>query len=174
MMLATVCAAGCTTYHARPLHPAAFVQKFSGRALTSPRLIDYVKNEKIKIPKRFPQRWNAASLVCAGWYYSPALRVQQAQIAVDRANMVTAAESPNPSVALSPTYAAKAGAGISPWILGFNFDIPIETAGRREDRMVQAKALTQAGGYDLGQIAWTVRQKIRMAIIRYLFAQKRS
>ncbi len=173
VMLTTVCVGGCTAYHARPLHPEAFVQKFSHRTLTSTPLIDYVKQEKIKIPRRFPQRWNAASLVCAGWYYSPALRVQRAQVAVDRANMVTAAQSPNPSVALSPTYAAKAGAGISPWILGFNFDIPIETAGRREDRMVQAKALTQAGGYDLGQIAWLVRQKIRMAIIQYLFAQKK-
>ncbi len=163
---------GCISYHAKPLHPAAFVRNFSRRTLSSTQLLAYVKNEKIKIPKQFPHRWNAASLVCAGWYYSPALRVQRAQLAVDRANMVTAAESPNPSVALSPTYAAKAGAGISPWILGFNFDIPIETAGRREDRMVQAKALTLAGRYDLGQIAWNVRKRIRLAIIDYLFARK--
>ena len=168
-----ILAGGCANYHAKPLHPAAFARRFSQRSLTSTRLINYVKNEKIKLAKQFPRRWNAASLVCAGWYYSPVLRVQRARLAVDRANMVTAAESPNPSVALSPTYAAKAGPGISPWILGFNFDIPIETAGRREDRMVQAKALTLAGRYDLGQIAWNLRKQIRVAIINYLFARKK-
>ncbi len=163
---------GCATYKARPLHPAAFLPHFSQRSLHSPKLIHYVRKQKIEIPGEFPMRWNAAALVCAGWYYSPALRVQLARLAVDQANVISASESPNPTVGLSPKYAAKAGPGISPWILGFNFDIPFETAGRRSDRIAQAKALTRAGRFDLGQIAWDIRQNIRHALVDYLFAQQ--
>jgi outer membrane protein TolC len=163
---------GCATYHARPLKPAAFQSHFRARSLTNPNLKKFIAQQPIKDHSGFPRVQNLSTLVAAAWYYSPALRVQLAQLAVDQANMITASQSPNPTVAFSPTYAAKAGPGINPWILGFNFNIPIETAGRRSDRMAQAKALAQAGRYDLGQIAWNVRQGVRQALINYGFAQK--
>ncbi len=165
--------AGCATYQAKPLKPAAFETQFHARTLTNEKLKTFIARQPIKPHPGFPQVQNLSTLVAAGWYYSPALRVQLAQLKVDTANMITASQSPNPTVAFSPTYAAKAGPGINPWILGFNFNIPIETAGRREDRMAQAKALTQAGRYDLGQIAWNVRQTIRRALIQDAFANKR-
>ena len=164
--------AGCATYHPRPLQPAAFHTRFHERSLAAAGLRKFIAGQPIKPYSGFPRVQNLSTLVAAGWYYSPALRVQVAQLGVDQANMITASQSPNPTVALSPTYAAKAGPGISPWILGFNFDIPIETAGRRQDRMAQAKALTQAGRFDLGQIAWNVRQNVRRALITYYFAQE--
>ncbi len=165
--------AGCATYQAKPLKPAAFETQFQARTLTNAKLKKFIARQPIKLHPGFPQVQNLSTLVAAGWYYSPALRVQLAQLDVDAANMITASQSPNPTVAFSPTYAAKAGPGISPWILGFNFNIPIETAGRRADRMAQAKALTQAGRYDLGQIAWNVRQAVRQALIDYSFARRR-
>jgi outer membrane protein TolC len=165
--------AGCATYHAKPLTPAAFQAKFQGRSLTARGLKKFITQQPLKVQPGFPQVQNLSTLVAAAWYYSPALRVQLAQLGVDIANMITASESPNPTVALSPNYAAKAGPGINPWILGFNFNIPIETAGRREDRMMRAAALTQAGRFNLGQIAWNVRQGVRESLINYVLAQKR-
>ena len=162
--------AGCATYQARPLKPAAFETHFYARSLTNVNLKKFIARQPIKLHPGFPQVQNLSTLVAAGWYYSPALRVQLAQLEVDTANMMTASELPNPTVAFSPTY--KVAPGINPWILGFYFNIPIETAGRREDRMAQAKALTQAGRYDLGQIAWNVRQAVRRALIHYSFAHK--
>ena len=164
--------AGCATYQAKPLKPTIFQSQFNARTLAATGLKNFIARQPIKPHPGFPRVQTLSTLVAAGWYYSPALRVQLATLAVDRANMITASQSPNPTVALSPTYAAKAGPGISPWILGFNFDIPIETAGRRSDRMAQAQALTQAGWYDLGQIAWNVRQGVRNALLQYTFAQK--
>ena len=164
--------AGCATYQAKPLKPAAFETQFYARSLMNVNLKKFIARQPIKLHPGFPQVQNLSTLVAAGWYYSPALRVQLAQLDVDAANMITASQSPNPTVALSPTYATNVAPGINPWILGFNFTIPIETAGRREDRMAQAKALTQAGRYDLGQIAWNVRQAVRQALIHYSFAHR--
>lgn len=176
MALGALCLvpAGCATYQAKPLKPAAFQTQFQDRSLTAAGLKKFIARQPIKPQPGFPRVQTLSTLVAAGWYYSPALRVQLAQLAVDRANMITASQSPNPTVALSPSYLTKLSPGISPWILGFNFDIPIETAGRREDRMAQAAALTRAGRYDLGQIAWNVRQGIRQALINYVFAQQQS
>lgn len=175
LALGTICLipAGCATYQAKPIKPAVFPSQFHARTLAATGLKNFIARQPIQPQPGFPRVQTLSTLVAAGWYYSPALRVQLATLAVDRANMITASQSPNPTVALSPTYAAKAGPGISPWILGFNFDIPIETAGRREDRMAQAAALMRAGRYDLGQIAWNVRQDVRQALINYVFAQQR-
>ena len=164
--------AGCASYQARPLTPAAFQSQFSARRLTNPKLEKFITRQPIRLRPDFPRVQNVTTLVLAAWYYSPALRMELAQLAVDRANIITASQSPNPTVALSPTYAAKAGPGVSPWILGFNFNIPIETAGRRADRIAQALALARAGRYDLGQIAWNIRQSVRKALVEYIFAQK--
>ena len=134
----------------------------------------FIARQPIHVPRGFPHRQSLATLAATGWYYSAALRVPAAQIAVAKANLITAAQSPNPTVGLSPTYAAKAGPGVSPWILGFNFDIPIETAGRREDRMAQAAALIHADRFNLGQAAWNVRQTVRRALVAYLYSRRQA
>ncbi len=163
---------GCAQYHAQPLHPATFHSHFQHRSLTNPHLRKFIAAQPIRMPPGFPHRQTLSTLVATGWYYSAALRVQAAQIALAQANLITASQSPNPTVGLSPTYAAKVSPGVSPWILGFNFDIPIETAGRRQDRMAQAAALIHAGRFNFGQTAWNVRQTIRRAFITYLYARK--
>ncbi len=155
---------GCATYHARRLHPEQFYSNFMSRNLNAPATIAFVRKQKVALPANFPASWNAAALVCAGWYYSPAMRVQRDRVAVDRGNLLAAGEAPNPSVSWSPTYAAKSPPGVSPWILGFNFDIPIETAGRRTDRVARAQALEQADIFTLGSIAWKVRRRIYAAL----------
>ena len=122
---------GCAQYHGQPLKPAAFHRQFQHRSLANPHLRKFIADQPIHVRPGFPRRQSLSTLVATGWYYSAALRVQAAQIALAQAHLITASQSPNPTVGLSPTYAAKAGPGVSPWILGFNFDIPIETAGRR-------------------------------------------
>lgn len=175
LALTTLCLmpAGCATYHAAPLKPAAFQRQFFDRSLQDAGLRKFIARQPITPHPGFPRVQNLSTLVAAGWFYSPALRVQLAGIGVDEANVETASELPNPVAVFSPLYAAKAVPGTSPWVLGFSFDIPIETAGRVEDRTVQAKALARAGRYELGQIAWNVREGIRLAFINYIFAQKR-
>ena len=165
---------GCAQYHAQPLQPAAFHTQFQNRSLASPALGKFIAGQPIHVRPGFPRRQSLSTLVATGWYYSAALRVQAAQIALAQAGLITAGQSPNPTVGLSPTYAAKAGPGVSPWILGFNFDIPIETAGRRQDRMAQAAALIHAGRFNFGQTAWNVRQTIRRALIEYLYARRQT
>lgn len=111
-------------------------------------------------------------MVAAGWYYSPQLRVARANWALASAGIITAGGVPNPTFGFSPTYAAKSP-GTSPWVLGFDFNIPIETAGRREHRITAARARARAALYRLGQTAWQVRFNIRKAWIHYGFARQR-
>jgi len=90
-----------------------------------------------------------------------------------RAGRETAAELPNPTLNLGPEYTFNPG-GISPWVLGISFDIPIETAGKRQIRIAQARALSYAAGYELAEAAWKVRSRLRDALAEYLFSREEA
>lgn len=79
---------------------------------------------------------------------------------------------PNPSVTLSPGGSTNSPAGIRPWILGMTFDVPIETAGKRDRRLQVAERLTESAQLDLGQTAWEIRSRVRATLSSHLLAQR--
>ncbi len=165
--------AGCAEYSPRPLHPAAWLPRFQKRSLRAPAVTAFVASQHLRLPKAFPQDWNLPALVAAGWYYRPELRQLRAQLAVAWAGLITAGERPNPSVGFSPAYAFKSPPGTNPWVLGFNFNVPIETAGRRQARLAVARAQIQRVAYQVGQAAWDIRSQIRQAWVNYWFSLHR-
>jgi len=64
------------------------------------------------------------------------------------------------------------GRRTDPWILGFTFDIPIETAGKRGIRMRQTAALAEAARQNLAETAWQVRRRVRAGLLADLAAQE--
>jgi outer membrane protein TolC len=49
--------------------------------------------------------------------------------------------------------------------LGFDFQVPIETAGKRGYRLEEARNLSEAAKLDLAETAWKVRSGVRAALL---------
>jgi outer membrane protein TolC len=105
-------------------------------------------------------------LTLAAFYFNPALDAARARAAAAEAAMVTAGARPNPTVSLSP--------GIpSPYLLGFNFEVPIETAGKRGYRLEEARNLSEAAKFGLAETAWKVRSGVRTALLDHFTAVRK-
>src|SRR5581483_1910630 len=117
--------------------------------------------------------WDLDSLTRAALFFHPDVAVARAHFAAVRAGRATAGEMSNPTLVLGPEYTFNPG-GISPWVLGFNFDIPIETAGKRQIRIAQAEALSTAAGYELAEAIWKVRSRVRDALAEYLMSVREA
>ncbi len=159
-------AGGCATYRAKPLEPARTASAFEARALTDPGLQKFVG--------KLPDVWDLDSLTLAALYYQPELDVARAQWKEAQAAQRTAGERPNPTLSLGPEWVSHLEPGLTPWILGFNFDIPIETAGKRGARIRQAEALAETARQNLALAAWQVRSRVRASLVSTLAAQESS
>jgi outer membrane protein TolC len=105
-----------------------------------------------------PKAWDLRLLTLAAFYFSPALESARARAAAAEAAVATAGARPNPTVSLTP--------GIpSPYLLGFDFQVPIETGGKRGYRLEEARNLSEAGKLDLAETAWKVRSGVRAALL---------
>jgi outer membrane protein TolC len=110
-----------------------------------------------------PKTWDLRLLSLAALYFHPSLTAARARMATAEAAIVTAGARPNPTVTLAP--------GIpSPYLLGFNFAIHVETAGKRGHRQDEAKHLAEAAQLDLAETAWKVRSGVRAALLDHLTA----
>jgi outer membrane protein TolC len=119
-------------------------------------------------PASWPlEAWGLNSLTLAAYYFNPDLDAARANAASAEATIRTAAMKPNPTVGVGPGYESPPA---GQFIMGFNFDLPIETAGKRGYRIANATHLSQASRFQLAGTAWTVRSRVRSAFVDYLFA----
>lgn len=167
---------GCATYQPEPLNPAETVQQFDSRSFSNARLCEYLaSNLSAKLASCPPRQWNLAALTLTGFYYNPDLAVANAQVRSADAAIVSAGARPNPVVGLGPQYDVRSTPNVTPWALGFfSIDLPIETAGKRGYRIAQAERLADAARLAAGETAWTVRSRIRAALLQYMLDARRS
>jgi cobalt-zinc-cadmium efflux system outer membrane protein len=166
---------GCTSYQSKPLNPARTEADFEARTLNDPRLKEFMQqNLKQKISPWPPISWDLEKLTLAAFFYHPDLEVARSEWALAKAGVITAGGRPNPNLGTLFQYDANAAAGISPWSLGFNFDIPIETAGKRDYRIARAGALSDAARFNVINAAWQVRSRVRRSLIDLYTAQQRE
>lgn len=174
LLACALCA--CATYHPAPLEPAETAHEFGQRSLANPALCAYLKEN---LGDRYgpcpPADWSLPALTLTGFFYNPKLAVARAKLDVARAGIITAGERPNPSIGIGPAYTASASPSFAPWAIGvFQFNFPIETAGRRGYRIARAQHLADASALAVGQIAWQVRSAVRMALLNHLMAERES
>jgi len=167
---------GCATYQPEPLNPAEVARQFESRSLANAGLCRYLSTNAAAKPSVCPPPdWNLETLTLAGFYFSPDMAVAGAQVRTADAAIVTAGARPNPVVGLGPQYDVRSSPNFSPWALGFfSLDLPIETAGKRGYRIAQADRLADAARLAAGETAWTVRSRIRAALLQYLLDARRS
>ena len=167
MMLAL---GGCASYQPRPLDPEQVARRFERRTIANPGVCAYLGSNLAARPSACPPaRWDLAALTLVGFYYSPDIAVADTQVQSAEAAIVTAGARPNPVVGLGPQYDLRSSPSFAPWALGyFSLDLPIETAGKRGYRIAASERLADAARLAAGETAWSVRSRIRTALVRLL------
>ena len=125
-------------YRPSPLAPAETASSLAARSLNDPGLRRFIEqNLGHELNPWPPQAWDLHMLTLAAFYFNPALDAARARAAAAEAAMVTAGARPNPTITLTP--------GVpSPYLLGVDFQVPIETAGKRGYRLEEASNLSEA------------------------------
>ncbi|WP_298438689.1 TolC family protein [Geobacter sp.] len=165
ILLAAALLSGCATYQSRPLEPARTAAAFESRTLDNPALKMFLEtNLGHAISPWPPSSWDFRSLTLAAFYYHPDLDVARARWGVAEAGKITAGQHPNPSFGFIPQHHSDTAGGLSPWTLGFNLDIPIETAGKRGYRVARADHLSRAARLNIAGVAWQVRSRLEGSI----------
>lgn len=163
---------GCTSYTAKPIVASDTMATFEARTLDDIGLKNFIQqNGESRARNWPPASWDLNLLTLAALYYSPDLDVARAQWGVIKAGVITAGTIPNPGLGLS-TQPVNSISGISPWPLGWNLDIPVETAGKRGYRIEQSKHLSQAARFNLYGAAWQVRSRLKAALIELYLTQE--
>jgi outer membrane protein TolC len=160
------------TYAPQPIQPAQSEAGFRARSLDSVELRDYM------LAQGYPQAsvpvaaWGLHELTLAAFFYHPQLDLVRARWREAQVAIVTAGAKANPGVAAGAEHHSRNEGGISPWTLGFSFDIPIETGDKRAIRIEQASHLSEAARIEIGQTAWQVRRDLRDRLLDYHVANE--
>ncbi len=163
--------AGCASYQAKPIEPAALARSFESRSLDDPALRRYI-TAHLNHEAGVGEPWNLETLTLAAFYYSPELDMARARWETSQAAARTAQQRPNPTLVLPLGYTANAPDGMSPYLYGLGLDIPIETAGKRGYRLARANELSDAARLQIGVVAWQVRSRLRSALLDLLAASR--
>ncbi len=164
---------GCATFHPEPISPSETASAFEARALDDPGLKAFLEaNLHHELTPWPPASWDFTLLTLAAFYYHPDMDLARARWGTAEAGVLTAGGRPNPGIGVAPQFNADAVSGISPWTLGFNLDIPIETAGKRGYRIAQAKHLSEAGRLNIVTAAWQIRSRLRSSLLNLYTANQ--
>ena len=161
---------GCVSYHPQPLLPGKTADSVESRKLDDPGLRLFFALHG-RNPNHWPKRtWDLADLTLVALYESPDLYVQRTYMDLSVAGIATAGQRPNPSLSFFTALNSIviAPEETSPWALGMMFDLPFETAGKRGIRIREARNLSGAARFRLGQTAWNVRSRVRRSFLSYV------
>ena len=139
------------TYTPQPVEPAKVAESMRARTLADAGLGE--------VPA-----WGLPELTKASMRLNPELDTARAQWRAAQAAEITAGQRPNPSLSTSGEHHSRANA-VSPWTWSLSIEIPVETHGKRETRIEQATALSEAARYDIGQTAWNIRSQLRTRLL---------
>ena len=164
---------GCASFEPQTISPAGTVARYESRTLDNPDLHAFIQKNSQREVVTWPlPQWDFDLLTLAALYYHPDLDVARAKWGVAQAGLSTAGMLPNPSINLNAQRNTDAPSGTSPWAVGLNLDIPIETAGKRGYRIAQAHYLSEAVRLAIAGTAWQVRSRVRSTLLDLYFAQQ--
>ena len=163
--------ASCASFQAKPVTASKTVAALESRTLESAGVRDFIAKNLGRVPQK---SWNLADLTLAAFYYQPELDVARAQWGVANAHVVTAGMRPNPTLGFSAQQNAVDPKGVEPWGILWNLGIPVETAGKRGYRILQAKHLSDSAKFDLATVTWKIYSRVRSSMIDLYAAQNES
>lgn len=166
---------GCATVHVppAPIAPLTMVETFRARSLDSDGLKAFVESALTEPVAMWPpSEWDLNTLTLAALYYHPDLDVARAEWGQAQAAIVTAGGRPNPLIGFTASFVRGGPAGEIPWILQPAIAPTIETAGKREHRIAQAEAVSEANRLAVAGVAWQVRSRVRVYLVDHLLAAR--
>jgi outer membrane protein TolC len=171
-LLLFICLAGCAHYQPEPISPGEKLSELESRSLKDEQLRRYLEaglNREFAVWP--PAEWDLNALTLVAFFFHPDLDAARAKWDVAEAGEITAGQSPNPTISVSPAYDSTTFIP-TPWIVGLNLDVPIETAGKRGLRQQQARNLSEAARLGLATVAWEVRSRLRQALVEIWTARE--
>ncbi len=156
-------------YHPRPLEPPRLEAEFRARSLADPQLRAFAA-ERLGAARPWPPReldLEALSLVAL--FYHPDLGVAAARARTYEAGRRAAGVRPNPTLAAG---AGGSNSPESPVVFRFEPALLIETARKRDYRILEAEKLAEAAGLEIVETRWRVRSRVRAALVEHLFAAR--
>ncbi|HEY2329160.1 MAG TPA: TolC family protein [Verrucomicrobiae bacterium] len=175
LLCGIVAAAGCVHYQPQPLAPGKTAAQFDARQMDDADLGKFIATNSGGETKTWPlETWDLNSLTLAAFYFHPDLAVARAQWRVALAGVKTAGARPNPSVSVAPGYDSQIPGNYSPWLVPVTFDLPIETAGKRGKRLIEAEKLSESARWNFVSAAWQIRGGVRSALLDFATAGQRA
>jgi outer membrane protein, heavy metal efflux system len=165
----------CARFEDRPLTAAHNKSQIEARSLHDPALLQFVDHMLGVDPLRpgeLTRKWDLDRLTLAAVYLHPDLQVVRAQAAGADAATITAAQRPNPSLTLTPTWVRNLAGTAVPLVAASVFSIPLETAGKRDYRMDRAAQSATAARWRVVDTAWQLRGRLRQALLEVHAAQE--
>lgn len=163
---------GCAHFHPKPISASQTASAFESRKLNDPELKKYLEtNLRHEVKPWPPKSWNLNLLTLVAFYYHPDLDVTRAQWGVAKAGILSAGAHLNPTLSWFPAFVSNSDFGSSPWLFGFNLDIPIETAGKRGYRIIKATHFSEASRWNIASVAWQIRSRLKKNLLN-LYATK--
>lgn len=148
---------GCVQFHSKALNAEMGAIALRQRSLDDPQFRQVVS------ARHKGGAWTFDDLILAAFYFNPELSESRAQLGLSEAETITAGERPNPTLNFTPERVTRTM--LFPWTLGGNFDVPIETAGKRRFRVAQARNLSEAARLNVATTAWRVRGRVRKSVL---------
>ena len=169
-MLVAACAK--QQYQAEPLEPENIALEILSRDIKQPAFRQFMQEHGYA--DGAPLAWDFNSLLLSAFFFSPDIRLAQAQLELKQAEGLTAAQRTNPVLGIPLEHHSNTAGGKSPWLLGLLFDFVYERKGKRQARAERARALIDAARIKLEETAWNLRSELRSAFMNYFAALQRQ
>ncbi|WP_319616033.1 TolC family protein [Acidiphilium acidophilum] len=118
-------------------------------------------------------RWDIGTLTLVAVYERPDLRVANANYAIAKGGLTTAAAIPNPVLGLSPTYNST-NTFPSPWKIGPVISFLVTSFGARPASIAAARASIVASREVILTAAWQERTRVRNALLALWQAREQA
>lgn len=166
LLCGLVTACGFQAYHPKPLRVEQSAGGYTSRTLDDAALRHYLRANGI-LDEPWPlTRWRLSELTLVAFHFHPDLAVARERVAVARASLHKATErAPVEVTALAEHHSERQSNADGPWSLGFELDLPMAGASRREAMVEGERAALERAELEVGAVAWQVRTRLRAALV---------
>lgn len=166
--LAVLFSGGCMRYRPVPIEAQNLEARYRARSLSEPGVRQFILTVAPELASGWPPRlFNLRTATLAAAYFSPTLDVARSQIGKARAAMITAGAPMDPSLETEPGYNANPEAHV---LFSITPRFTIETAGKRNLRILQAQRNLATARLGLAEEAWRVQSQVRQAFYEQLLS----